>query len=438
MSEDTAASQTAIFEMLMESQHWSADQMLAFQHSQLEQLLRHAKATVPFYKSRLDCLFKPDGSIDWKRWQDVPVLIRRDVSENFAALQSTELPPGHGKIQVASTSGSTGLPISVSYTRLLSDVCKAMDWRAHAAWGLDWSQSLVYWHKYEEKYSRFGSHHNYGPWGPNTVAKSAAGRSYVANNEDPLADRLTHLREVDAKYIFTQGNFTLAAAIEMQESGKTFPLESVVSHGIGVDPQFSSAIAYAFGAKLFALYSSKEGGRLAHLCGKCERYHVNTEMVHLEILDDKDQPCPPGVAGRVIITNFFNAAQPFIRYEQGDIATWSEGCVCGSRLPALERIDGRIYHLFRRRNGIVYAPQVTDEFRNELGASFWQFVQIDADTIVVKYKPHSLRDPQRETRFASRLRDILTEDYKIKFEVINSLPLTSSGKFLKYVYDAQK
>ncbi len=32
--------------------------MWAFQSSQLEQLLRHARANVPFYKTRLDCLFR--------------------------------------------------------------------------------------------------------------------------------------------------------------------------------------------------------------------------------------------------------------------------------------------------------------------------------------------------------------------------------------------
>jgi phenylacetate-CoA ligase len=60
-----------IYEMLMESQYWPPEQMLEFQRSQLTQLLHHAKATVPFYKTRLDAVFKESGKVDWNRWHEI-------------------------------------------------------------------------------------------------------------------------------------------------------------------------------------------------------------------------------------------------------------------------------------------------------------------------------------------------------------------------------
>jgi phenylacetate-CoA ligase len=423
-----------IFEMLMESQHWSENQMLVFQNSQLEQLLRHARKTVPFYAARLEGLFFSNGDINWSNWNNIPILTRNDVAQNFDTLQSTDLPAGHGKTIRVSTTGSTGTPIAVTSTRLLSDVCRAMDWRAHSRWGYDWSKPLVYWHSYEPKYAKFGPRHDYGPWGPKSRAKGVEGKSYVADNNSPLNERLAHLEQVGANYLFSQGNFPAAAALTMIEKQRFQPLHTVQSHGIGSDLQFADCVKRAFGAKLVSLYSSKEGGRLAHQCAQCDKYHVNVEMVHLEILDENNQPCAPGKPGRVVITNFYNAAQPFIRYEQGDIATWSNGCVCGSKLPTLERIDGRVYHLFRRRNGEVFAPQVVDSLRDMLQATLWQFTQTTPNTVLVKYKPSNERSEEREARFASELRGILQEDYAIQFECINDLPVTSTGKFLKYIY----
>jgi phenylacetate-CoA ligase len=50
-----------VFDMFMESQYWPAEHMLAYQRSQLSQLLIHARANVPFYKERLDPVFVANG-----------------------------------------------------------------------------------------------------------------------------------------------------------------------------------------------------------------------------------------------------------------------------------------------------------------------------------------------------------------------------------------
>jgi phenylacetate-CoA ligase len=428
---------TAIYDMLIESQHWSKDQMLAFQRSQLEQLLRHAKVNVPFYESRLDCMFTAHGEIDWRQWGNVPILTRQDVAENFDALQSKTLPPGHGKTKAASTSGSTGLPIKATYSKLLSDVCIAADWRAHNNWGFDWSQPAMYWQKYDEHHQRHGPLHNYGMWGPPHLEISQKGKSFAIDTGLSVEECLKNLRNVDSQFLFAQGNLPFSAAMNMQDSSETFPLKGIASHGVELDAQMASVLKSVFGAHVSAMYSSKEGGRMAHTCAQCQQYHVNDDCVLLEILDANNQPCAIGVPGRVVVTAFFNAAQPFIRYEQGDIATWAASCPCGTNRPTLASIDGRVYHLFKRRNGERFAPFVFDGHREQLCAQFWQFVQTSQNCIVVKYKPEVRRNAEQERQFGKMLREHLQEDYVIEFQEISELPLTASGKFVKYVFAAQ-
>ena len=85
-----------IYQMLLESQYWPPGRMLEFQRSQLTQLLHHAKATVPFYKTRLDVVFRKNGEIDWDRWHEIPIVTRADLRDNYNAMITTALPRGHG------------------------------------------------------------------------------------------------------------------------------------------------------------------------------------------------------------------------------------------------------------------------------------------------------------------------------------------------------
>lgn len=429
------ATPSGIFEFLMESQRWKREGFVSFQRSQLEQLLRHARNHVPFYQTRLDCLFDRFGNIDWEKWREVPILTRAEVAAHHEALQARELPPGHGKTKVMTTSGSTGLPISVRFTRLLTDAGQAADWRAQANWKMDWSKPLFYWERVPQDRAP-PPDKPIGQWGPPARNGETRGAAHIADSEIALASRMQWMRAVGARYLFSQGNFAMAAALALSGSNDHHPLHVIQIHGIAADESFRALARKAFGASIMAMYSSKEAGRMAHQCPACSNYHVNAEMVHLEILDDRNEPCPPGVPGRVVVTSFFNAAQPFIRYEQGDIATWEKDCVCGTPLPVLRSIDGRIYHLFRRRDGTAYAPQVMDEFRAVLGATLWQFVQTSADEILVRYMPAQARDPERETAFARLLKDILREDYSIRFETVSAVPLTAGGKYIKYLYAA--
>lgn len=113
MAEQQGVTGERIFKMLMESQYWSPTEMPAYHRSQLEQLLRHAKASVPFYETRLDCLFRHDGTIDWSRWKEVPMLTRTDLRDNGSSLKSVAPPPHHGGPHITHTSGSSGIPVSI-------------------------------------------------------------------------------------------------------------------------------------------------------------------------------------------------------------------------------------------------------------------------------------------------------------------------------------
>ena len=103
----------AFYDQLMESQYWPAERMLAYQHEQLGHLLTHARANSPFYATRLDAVFRPDGTIDFGRWNEIPILKRSDLVEHRESMLAANVPPHHGRAEDYKTSGSTGVPITV-------------------------------------------------------------------------------------------------------------------------------------------------------------------------------------------------------------------------------------------------------------------------------------------------------------------------------------
>jgi len=79
------------------------------------------------------------------------------------------------------------------------------------------------------------------------------------------------------------------------------------------------------------LIATTEGGVIALECIAHEGLHINE---HLVLVEDCD--------GKLLLTNLTNRAQPFIRYELAEKATWLCGrCGCGAESPRLQLLDGR-------------------------------------------------------------------------------------------------
>jgi phenylacetate-CoA ligase len=71
--------------------------------------------------------------------------------------------------------------------------------------------------------------------------------------------------------------------------------------------------------------------------------HLNADWAVLEVVDENNEPVPPGEKGaKVLVTNLANDVQPIIRYEIGDIVTMAtKPCGCGSNMPLIDHIEGR-------------------------------------------------------------------------------------------------
>jgi len=423
--------QRGFFELLMQSQYWAEDRMREHQRILLDPLLRHARENVPFYESRLDVLFRPDGTIDWDRWHDVPVVKRSDLLEHRQDMLARTIPPGHGGVRDHTSSGSTGLPVTVTHNNLNTAMSMAAVYRAHTWHDLDWSKKTFRWFGDDER-SALPDGRDTGVWGPRWETGATQGRTIELNRQVPAASVLDFIEKTGASYIATRPRSVQELALEAVRSGRFIPLDRALTFSTGISDERDDC-RQAFGCEMISLYSSKEGHAMGHQCPSGHHLHVNADFVFLEVVDDDNRSVPVGGTGRVLITPLFGSAQPLIRYEHGDLATVGETCECGRTLPVLARIDGRTTHLFRFPGGRKVAPAIPAAVRKQLRAEYWQIAQTAPLHIEVRYVPSTPGEPGDELAVASSIRALTDERATISFRPVDRIAPTRSDKFLMYV-----
>jgi phenylacetate-CoA ligase len=198
-------------------------------------------------------------------------------------------------------------------------------------------------------------------------------------------------------------------------------------------------IASRFGVPVLDHYGTGECLFLAEGCPTDPGCHLNSDWTVVEVVDRELNPVPPGQPGwKVLVTNLANRVQPIIRYEVDDVVRMAvEPCRCGSRLPRIERIEGRSADLlwvgregaYRMISGAVLqdAADHLTEIRE------WRAVQSERNRIDVTLEPlpgAPLDEGTASRRYTEQLRlQGFPEEVQVCVRLCESLrPDTNTGK----------
>lgn len=420
------------FNMLMESQFWTAERLRDYQRSQLIQLLIHAKNNSPFYRTRLDVLFTRGGDIDWNRWSDVPILKRADVLAHGEELRASATPPGHGGQGPVSTSGTSGAPLTVWWTALGQLAFRAARFRTYRWHGVDWTKTCCAIAGDDGAQSAWPDGEVVGHWGPDWDPDTRRGTMLRINRLESAEHKIEYLARNGVSYLTTGPNAAYALSLAAERTGMRANLDVFLPHGAMVAETDRAAILRTFGARTMDVYSSKEAGLLAHACDEYKGMHVCGEMLLLEIVDDEGRPVREGELGRVVVTPFFSTAQPLIRYDQGDVARFAPECPCGRHSQLLDGLIGRSGTVFYHPDGRVQSAFV-GMHRHLLNCSAWQIAQTGPTAFEVRYIPLDPDVDGDEAAIAELLRRLYFEDAEVSFVRLGELPLLPNGKPAEYV-----
>lgn len=406
----------------LEESQWLAPPALAeLQATQLDALLAHAYETVPFYRAHW-------GSRPTARdFGTLPPLTRRQLQASFELLRSNAVPPSHGALSEAATSGSTGAPVRVLQTGLTGLYWKAIGLRDHA------------WHA-RDLLCKLASIRTLAPsgravnWGAATFKLIETGTAVSFEEERERDEQLRWLEAEQPDILLTHASNAFALAKRSLSLGGQIRLREVRTFGDALDPAAHDVCARAWGAKVTDMYSATEIGYLALQCPQHRHYHVQSEDVIIEVLDDAGRPCAPGETGRVVVTALHNFAMPLIRYAIGDMAEMGRPCACGRSLPVLNRIVGRTRNLMRTPAGRTYWPYLgSTELAYLAPIRGHQFVQKAIDRVEARLITDVPLTAEQEARVRKHFLSHLPEGIRLDVSYVASFPGSNGGKYEYFI-----
>lgn len=413
---------TTLQEQLDASQWWPADVLREQQLAQAAALIRHAAATAPFWRERLE----PEGTLTIEHFCSLPLLERGDIVDAGPGFFSGDVPASHGAVFDIASSGSTGTPVRVRGSGMTQTMQQALSLRGYR------------WHDYDfsAKAAIIRAAVAGGPppakttWSP----LPGGGPSVLLDTAlafDALLDRLI---EEEPDYL-TSHPYTLLGLLEESERTGRRPskLQKVRTLGEALEPRIRDLARRVWGVPVIDLYGAMEVGFIALQCPEADGLHVMSEGVLLEILDDAGEPCAPGESGRVVVTALHNYASPLIRYALGDYARVGAPCHCGRGLPVIDRVLGR------QRNLLVLPSGgrrfVSEHLAGFAAAPYRQFritqtALAEIEVTLVVPRPWSHDD---EAALAAHLDRHYGDRFTYSFRYVEDIPRAASGKFEEFL-----
>lgn len=434
ISDERGMTLLALQYQLERSEWWPAAEIRRHQFRQLDALLAHAAAQAPYWRDALAAAgYRPGEPLSEGIWRRIPVLSRPDLQRHGAAMRARAVPQFHGAVHQTSTSGSTGRPVTVLKTELSLLVFEAIALR-EALWHRhDFSGTLAVVYSIGEKIPRDGRRTSY--WNRAVGSTMQGGPAVIFEDSRPAPDLARALSRLDPAYLMVHPSILNEIGREAARQGLRFPsLAGIVTYGENLADEVRAAAAARFGVPIADIYSSEETGYLALQCPDGAGYHVQSEAVLVEVLDDDGAACAPGEAGRVVVTPLHNFAMPLIRYAIGDLAEAGGACACGRGLPVLNRILGRSRNLMQAPDGSRFWPRFTPLYEElNLPIEQFQVIQPAPDRLEIRLVTARPLAPAEEDRVRAALRRLSRHDFQVDITYHAAIPRGPSGKFEDFI-----
>ncbi|HVM12386.1 MAG TPA: hypothetical protein VM638_07925 [Actinomycetota bacterium] len=376
------------------SQWWSRDRILDYQAERLRRLVAYVWEEVPFYRDLMrEHRVRPADVQGPDDLHALPV-VEKSVLHGHAE-RITRQEAVH---EYALTGGTSGFRLRWARNRRWLELFTACLYRGFGWAGLTKETKVVSF------YSR-----NIG-----TVSERA-----LILRESLEAGRVeTELEEVrafgpEAAYCYASSAFMVASYL--LDTGQTLPLRTVVTTGDQLLPEYVPVIERAFGCRVWDNFGCNDGGVWGAQCEERSGFHHDAERSILEVVD-----------GRLVATDLWNSAFPFLRYAIGDAGAWLEGdCPCGRGSPRFTA-QGRLYDVIVGPTAALAPPAATAMFRVD-GLADFRIVQTDPRTVEVLVVRASGFDAGGFDRGIQALREALP-GMEVVPRFVETIAPTTSGK----------
>lgn len=355
---------------------------------------------------------------------------RREAQALGARFFAAQVPHRHLPIGTAKTSGATGEPVTVRKTAINRLFWSAFTIRDHL------------WHKrqFSNRMSsiraNISKYVDAKDWGAPVGNLFKSGEAQGIPITTDIREQLRLLRRFRPELLIVYPN-NLDAFVTIWE-GEGFDLKTlghIKTIGETVHAELRARVKKIAGLDIEDNYSSQEAGTIAIQCPASGLYHIMSEALIVEVLNDRNEPCGEGEIGRVVVSDLQNLATPLIRYDIGDYAETGPPCSCGRGLPTLKRILGRERNLVRLPDGSRNWPLVGFHYFDTVApVRQYQLIQTGLDEIEFKIVTDQEITANQELRLITIVQQALNYPFKIRLAQFRErLPLGPNGKFEEFI-----
>ncbi len=427
------ASLTALMQQLEQTQWLSADLIVQQQYQQLNKLVIHAANHSPYFQQRLQATGIQPKQLPAAEYLSVlPIMSRRDLQSAGESLFCQQLPRDHLPIGETRSSGSSGEPVIIKRTALNKLLWFAFTMREHLWQQRDFSGRLAV---IRAKIPA-GNAEDYATWGSPVSLLSKTGTAHAMQITTDVVQQAEWLGKINPDYLLTYPTNLNALLQQFEKRDIKLPqLRQVRSIGETLSTEIRAATRLSLGVEIADTYSSQELGVIAIQCPHSGLYHIMSEGLIVEVLDEQNKACLPGQIGRLVITDLFNYATPLIRYDLGDYAEVAAACPCGRGLPALKRIAGRERNMLILPDGRRHWPLVgAHHFREIAPIRQYQVIQRNRELLEVRLVSDSPLSATQETQLTKIIHQSVGFPFQLQFVYFpEQIPRNRGGKFEEFV-----
>ncbi len=315
-----------------------------------------------FYQRKLEGIHV-DQIQSQEDFETLPFTWKGDLREAYPlGLQAV---PDEEIIRIHSSSGTTGTPVIIPYTRQDVEDWTEMFKRCYETAGIT-------------NLDRIQITPGYGLWTAGIGFQNGAerlGAMVIPMGPGNTDKQLRMMMDMKSTVLCATSSYALLLAEEIAKRGigNRIHLRKGVIGSERWGEKMRNRIANELGVQLYDIYGLTEvygpgiGISCDHACG----IHVWTDYLYFEVVDPKTgKNVPDGEIGELVITTLHKQGAPLIRYRTHDLTRVIPGeCPCGCPFPRIDTIRGRTDDMVKVKGVNIFPSQIEELLTGIEGAS---------------------------------------------------------------------
>lgn len=330
------------------------DELKKLQLKRLQDVVKRAYETVPYYKKRFDeAGIKPEDIKTLDDIQKLPFTTKDDLRHAYPfgmfAVPRREI------VEVHTSSGTTGKPTVSGYTKEDIKIWSEVMARGLTMFGVTEDDIIQNTHGYGLFTGGFGVH--YGA--------QHIGATVIPISTGQTRRQIEIMKDFGTTILIVTPSYGLYLAEVAEEEGVESSDLNLNSIGFGAEmwtEQMRQKLQNRFNSPAYNIYGLTEimGPGIALECPEQDGLHVMEDHFYPEIIDSETmEVLKDEEKGELVLTTLTRHGMPIIRFRTKDITKLRRGtCPCGRTLIKMERITGRTDDMLKIRGVAVFPSQI--------------------------------------------------------------------------------